>query len=129
MGLADAMLGGWHLESFHAVDVDTGAASTPLGERPQGLILYTADGHMSAQLARADGSGYLAYGGRFRVEADADGSTATVHHDVMMATVPELLASPQLRHAHLDGDRLTLAATTTGAGGAPRRATLTWRRR
>lgn len=128
MGLAEQLLGGWHLESFRTVEAATGAVSTPLGEDPRGFLLYTADGHMSAQLARADGGGYLAYGGRFRVEEHPDPHAATVHHDVMMATVPQLLAAPQVRHAHLDGDRLTLSATTPGDDGVTRRATLTWRR-
>ncbi|MCV7274568.1 lipocalin-like domain-containing protein [Mycolicibacter arupensis] len=53
-GLREALLGGWELSSFDSVDIDTGAVSHPLGTAPRGLILYTADGYMSAQLA--DGS-------------------------------------------------------------------------
>ncbi|WP_085108775.1 lipocalin-like domain-containing protein [Mycolicibacillus trivialis] len=124
MGLAGAVLGGWHLESFSTTDAETGVVSTPLGEQPQGLILYTADGHMSAQLARRDGSGYLAYGGRF----SADEDTATLRHDVQMSSTPELLAAPQFRRAHLEGDRLTLSATMTGPTGATSHATLVWGR-
>ncbi|OBJ71894.1 lipocalin-like domain-containing protein [Mycobacterium sp. 1274756.6] len=124
MALAEAVLGGWHLESFSSTDAETGAVSTPLGEDPQGLILYTADGHMSAQLARDDGSGYLAYGGRFSVDED----TATLRHDVQMSSTPELLAAPQFRQARLDGDRLTLSATMTGRRGKTSHATLVWRR-
>ncbi|MGV0632947.1 lipocalin-like domain-containing protein [Mycolicibacillus trivialis] len=122
--LADAVLGGWHLESFSATEADTGAVSAPLGERPQGLILYTADGYMSAQLARNDGSGYLAYGGRFSV----DEATATLRHDVLMSRTPELLLAPQFRQARLEGDRLALSATIGGTDGADRHATLIWRR-
>lgn len=124
MGLADAVLGGWHLESFSTTDAENGAVSTPLGEDPQGLILYTADGHMSAQLARGDGSDYLAYGGRFSV----DEATETLRHDVQMSSTPELLAAPQFRRARLDGDRLTLSATTTGPTGTTSHATLVWGR-
>jgi hypothetical protein len=37
------------------------------------MILYTDDGHMSAQLADADMGGYIAYGGRFDVDEDTSG--------------------------------------------------------
>lgn len=122
--LRDALLGGWELSSFTSRDVDTGEVSHPLGEHPHGLILYTADGYMSAQLARnADGGGYIAYGGRFVV----DERTATVCHDVTISRLPELLREPQFRQASVDGDRLTLTATIT-TSGVTVHSTLTWRR-
>lgn len=124
--LRDALLGGWELASFRSVDAATGAVSHPLGTAPRGLILYTADGYMSAQLVSdADASKqYIAYGGRFHV----DGETATVHHEVSVSMLPELLAAPQLRHAEVDGDRLTLSATTTN-DGVTSHNTLVWVRR
>ncbi|MGB3333132.1 MAG: lipocalin-like domain-containing protein [Mycobacterium sp.] len=125
--LREALLGGWELSSFDSVDADTGAVSHPLGTAPRGLILYTADGYMSAQLtgsADAVLPAYIAYGGRFRVDED----TATVHHEVSVSMLPELLASPQLRQARVDGDRLTLSATTTN-DGVTTLNTLVWVRR
>ena len=130
--LREALLGGWELLSFHSVDAVTGAVSHPLGTAPRGLILYTADGYMSAQLTgSADAAvpdeklpAYIAYGGRFRVDED----TATVHHEVSVSMLPELLASPQLRQARVDGDRLTLSATTTN-DGVTTLNTLVWVRR
>ncbi|KLO31813.1 hypothetical protein ABW16_03180 [Mycolicibacter heraklionensis] len=144
--LRDALLGGWELSSFESrgsarldageaklgprhepVDAGTGTVSHPLGTAPRGLILYTADGYMSAQLT---GSGdaalpaYIAYGGRFRVDED----TATVHHEVTVSMLPELLVAPQLRQARVDGDRLTLSATTTN-DGVTTLNTLVWVRR
>lgn len=120
--LRDALLGGWELASFRSVDAATGAVSHPLGTAPRGLILYTADGYMSAQLV-SDAT-YIAYGGRFRVDEE----TATVHHEVSVSMLPELLAGPQLRHAEVDGDRLTLSATTTN-DGVTSHNTLVWVRR
>lgn len=125
--LRDAILGGWELSSMESRDVDTGAVSHPMGSSPRGLILYTGDGYMSAQLASGADAAlhqYIAYGGRFRVDED----TATVHHLVSMSTLPELLAQPQLRQAGVDGDRLTLSATTTNDGVASHN-TLVWVRR
>ncbi|OBG40487.1 lipocalin-like domain-containing protein [Mycolicibacter heraklionensis] len=125
--LREALLGGWELSSFESLDAGTGAVSHPLGTAPRGLILYTADGYMSAQLTgSADAAlpAHIAYGGRFRVDED----TATVHHEVSVSMLPELLASPQLRQARVDGDRLTLSATTTN-DGVTTHNTLIWVRR
>lgn len=130
--LREALLGGWELSTFDSVDVVTGALSHPMGTAPRGLILYTADGFMSAQLTgSADAAppdetlpAYIAYGGRFRVDED----TATVHHEVSTSILPELLTAPQLRQARVDGDRLTLSATTTN-DGVTTRSTLVWVRR
>lgn len=123
--LREALLGGWELSSFESRG--SAPVSHPLGSAPRGLILYTADGYMSAQLtgsADATLPTYIAYGGRFRV----DEATATVHHDVSVSMLPELLASPQLRQARVEGDRLTLSATTTN-DGVTTHNTLVWVRR
>jgi hypothetical protein len=124
VNLRDRILGAWQLVSFTTRPADTGNVVHPLGTAPRGMILYTADGHMSAQLADADMGGYIAYGGRFGV----DEATSTVHHDVTIAMMPELLAQPQFRHASLDGDVLTLSATTTDTAGTTTHATVVWRR-
>jgi hypothetical protein len=91
---------------------------------PRGLILYTADGHMSAQLAEADMEGYVSYGGRF----SADEETSTLHHDVTVSMMPELLVQPQFRHASVDGDLLTLSASRTDDTGVTTYSRLVWRR-
>jgi hypothetical protein len=124
VSLREKLCGAWHLESFVARDVDTGLESHPLGLTPRGLITYTPDGHMSAQLSRSDMSEYIAYGGGFGV----DERTATVEHEVTMATMPELLAAPQFRHAEVDGGRLILSAEITGNDGTASRSTLVWLR-
>jgi Lipocalin-like domain len=124
VSLRDAILGAWELESFVAVDVLTETKRHPLGAAPRGLIMYTADGHMSAQLAKSDMSSYVAYGGRFSVNEE----TATVHHDVTLSMLPELLTQPQFRQARVDGDLLTLSATTTDTSGVEVSARLVWRR-
>lgn len=122
--LRGAVLGAWELVSFIAVDATTGAERHPLGTAPRGLILYTADGHMSAQLAESTMAGYVAYGGRFTVEEE----TATLHHDVSMSMMPELLATAQFRHARIDGGRLTLSASSTDERGTTTHSRLVWRR-
>jgi hypothetical protein len=122
--LRDAVLGAWELVSFVARDGTSGENHHPLGTSPRGLILYTSDGHMSAQLAESDMSEYIAYGGRFSVDEE----TSTLHHDVTISMMPELLAQAQFRHASIDGDALTLSATRTDDAGVTTHSSLLWRR-
>lgn len=119
-----ALLGGWRLESFVSRDEETGELRHPFGEHPCGLILYTTDGHMSAQLTPGPGAEFVSYGGRFHVDEQA----STVTHEVVIATMPELLEQPQLRHARIDGDRLTLSVSQRSARGRAIHSTLVWRR-
>ncbi|MET0898615.1 MAG: lipocalin-like domain-containing protein [Mycobacterium sp.] len=124
--LRNRILGAWELATFDARDTATGEVRRPLGRRPRGLILYTDDGFMSAQLA-PEGTGnneYIAYTGPFHVDEQA----ATVRHDVRMATMPDLLIQPQLRHVAFDDGRLVLSATMTDAAGTTTHSTLTWQR-
>ena len=122
--LREAVIGAWELMSFVTNDVATGQDRHPLGTTPRGLILYTADGHMSAQLTPGPGGEFISYGGRFRV----DESSATVRHLVVISTMPELLTQPQIRHAQVDGELLTLSASQTSAEGTTTHSTLVWRR-
>jgi hypothetical protein len=122
--LGEAILGAWELVSFVATDVATGADRHPLGEAPRGLILYTADGYMSAQLATTDMDDYVAYGGPFFVDEES----STLHHAVSMSMMPELLAQPQFRQASVDGDLLTLSASMTDDAGVATASTLVWHR-
>jgi hypothetical protein len=86
--LRGQLIGTWQLVRFTERNVETGAENFPFGEYPLGLILYTSDGYMSAQLQSADrapfaegdllratpeeyaaaGSSYVAYSGRFFVD-------------------------------------------------------------
>jgi Lipocalin-like domain len=127
--LRNAILGSWELVTFVARDTGSGAVRHPLGDRPRGLILYTEDGYMSAQLAPqpdadTEITDYIAYSGPFHVDEQA----SIVRHDMQMATMPELLLRPQLRQVSLAPGVLTLSATSTAADGTATHSTLTWRR-
>src|SRR5882762_503108 len=50
LSLRESLIGAWELVSAVERDVETGVENNVLGERPQGFILYTPDGYMSAQL-------------------------------------------------------------------------------
>lgn len=136
--LRNRILGTWELMSFSARDADTGVVRHPLGREPSGLIMYTDDGYMSAQLTSRPSPGrdtsnldsstadadYVAYGGRFHV----DEQSATLQHEVTISILADLLSQPQFRHAEVDGDRLTLSAITRRRDGTTVHATLVWRR-
>lgn len=122
--LRSMILGAWQLVSFDARDTATGQVRQPLGRRPRGLILYTDDGFMSAQLADSELGEYIAYTGPFHVDEEA----STVRHDARMATMTDLLIEPQLRHVAFDDGRLVLSATMTDETGTTTHSTLTWQR-
>src|ERR1700682_5188873 len=129
--LRDAVLGTWELVSYTAQDNHGGPIPYPLGPDALGLIMYTADSYMSAQLMRRDrpafdrpeidggtpeqraaaAAGCLAYSGPFTV----DELTGVLHHQVTVSLIPNWLNHTQLRQSTLDGDHLTLSATTKGA--------------
>ena len=46
------LIGAWRLVSYIESPVDGSPKRSPLGENPQGIIMYTPDGYMSAQLMR-----------------------------------------------------------------------------
>jgi Lipocalin-like domain len=142
--LREQLVGAWALTSYVVRDTETGVEDRPFGERPLGLILYTPDGYMSAQLQRperlpfaggdlsratpneysAAGSSYIAYSGRFFVEAEN-----ILSHEMAVSFFPNWLGQRQVRVAELNGERLQLS--TDGPqrfNGVMKTATLTWRR-
>ncbi len=141
MTLRDKIRGAWRLVSYAVQDDQDGPVNHPLGPDAQGLIIYTHDGYMSAQLMRRDrpeydysdtgggtveqaaaaAAGYLAYSGPYVVDED----TAIVHHEVVVSLLPNWLGTVQLRHSMLAGDRLTLVAEAP-VGGTTIRSTLVW---
>ncbi|MDT5111332.1 MAG: hypothetical protein QOE20_3222, partial [Mycobacterium sp.] len=52
----DDILGTWVLASYTAETA--GEVTSPLGPEPVGIIMYTPDGYMSAQLMRRDRPAY-----------------------------------------------------------------------
>ncbi|MFZ0903719.1 MAG: lipocalin-like domain-containing protein, partial [Mycobacterium sp.] len=56
--LRTEVLGAWELVSYTAQDTHRGPITYPLGPDALGLIMYTADGYMSAQIMRPDRPAY-----------------------------------------------------------------------
>ena len=133
---AEDLLGGWRLVSWALVYLDGRPDEFPLGESAEGVIQYSADGHVSATLmkggrerktpqtfaekARAFDESF-AYAGRYEVR---DGA---VYHSIEVATNPALIGITSTRHIALDGDTLTLSGPDFAAG-SPRTQRIVWRR-
>jgi hypothetical protein len=138
----DDILGTWLLASYTAETA--GEVSYPLGPDPVGIIMYTPDGYMSAQLMRRDrpaydraitgggtteqlaaaASGYLCYSGPYVLDEAAD----IVHHHVEVSLLPNWLGGSQVRNGKLDGETLTLSAEITSRKGVSSTHVLAWRR-
>jgi hypothetical protein len=143
--LRDQLVGAWRLVSCVELDVETAAEDLPFGQHPLGLILYTPDGYMSAQLQRPDrtpfasddllratpeeyvaaGSTYIAYSGRFFV----DERKKSLCHEMAVSFFPNWIGQRQLRIARIEGDVLQLSTDVAQhINGALKTVTLTWKR-
>ena len=138
----ERLSGTWELESWTIGYSDRDDFTYPYGEEPQGLLLYTEDGWMSASICRAGRaplpadvsfralpeaarsaafSSYFHYAGRYQVR-DGD-----VIHSVAQSLNPNMVGSQQLRHAELDGQTLVLSGKDE-VGGTTRFHSLVWQR-
>jgi hypothetical protein len=142
--IASQLIGVWTLVAY--TDQQEGHPDThPFGPKPEGFLIYTPDGFVSAQLMKPGrslfqardwrqgtpeeyteaGSGYIAYCGIYEV----DEANQTVTHIPSVALVPNLIHSRQLRIIELNGDRLTLRTPGAALGhGAPLISRLEWKR-
>lgn len=140
-GEAEVLIGAWRLERWEIVAGD-GTRRHPFGAQPAGLLIYTADGCMSACIMAGDRpalsapnprrasaaeraaafDGYFSYAGRYRV------SGSRVLHEIEIALNPAMVGTPQWRDAQLAGSELTLSASEPAANGGERLHRLVWRR-
>jgi hypothetical protein len=125
--LMDQLVGAWTLVEWSERRPDGGKVF-PLGADAIGQIMYSADGHVAAQLARRDVRSfasddwrearpdeasrafkdYFGYFGTFTIDVPAG---AVVHH-VAGSWFPNLYGVDQARRFRLDGDVLHLDADT-----------------
>lgn len=139
---SEALVGAWELAAWE-LSLDGEPGSHGFGDAVSGLLLYLADGHMSAILSdphraplsvepfavapadeRAEAARtYVSYGGRWSVAGDE------VRHHVEFCLLPNWVGIDLVRRISWEGDHLVLAT-------APERDTkgrvvtnrLTWRR-
>jgi hypothetical protein len=139
------LLGAWELFSYSETDVETGETIYPMGEQPKGLIIYTNDGYMSAQLCvegrknfehpdpyrglpdeyQAAGISYLAYSGPFFF----DETKNLLEHEMFVSFFPNWRGQRQVRVASIDEGRLHLGPDhPMEFNGRLKTASLLWNR-
>jgi lipocalin-like protein len=144
-GLREQLIGAWRLVSYVETPVDGSPKRFPMGKDAEGIIMYTPDGYMSAQLMTPgrrqfasgdwfkgtpeefieEGVGYIAYSGPFHV----DEARQSLTHTMIVSLYPGWIGQTQPRVVKIDGDRLHLStATPIQSGGAQVMADLIWKR-
>lgn len=143
--LRERLIGAWKLVSYVEQPVDGSAPRHPFGEAPQGIIMYTPDGFMSAQLCtaerspfasgdwfkgtaaeyQAEGSTYIAYTGPFHVDEERQALT----HTMFISLFPNWIGQTQPRIVRIEGDFLNLStASPITSGGKLVNSYLRWKR-
>jgi hypothetical protein len=128
------LIGVWELVRY--VDEQDGRESRyPLGIKPQGFLIYTSEGVVSAQLMKPgrpmfrshdwhdgtpeeyqeSGRGYIAYCGRYEV----DEGKRTVTHIPSVALLPNLIGGRLVRAVTLSGSKLTLCTSGVAVENEP----------
>lgn len=141
MEAMDEFVGAWDLDVCEARG-ESGPPLLPLGEKPRGLLLYTADYAMSVAIMRAGrplfeasdilkgserekaqaAETYMSYAGRWVREGNR------VRHTITVSLFPNWVGTVQERRVTLDGDWLELSTDPITFGGQTRVARMTWRR-
>ena len=118
------LIGAWTLQSYESSTIDGYDVTYPLGVDARGIIMYTPDGYMSAQIMRperipfsrndphlaaddelaAAAAGYFNYAGPYSV---VEGGL--IAHHVELSLVPNWIGGIQYRRARLHGSSLELS--------------------
>lgn len=143
--LREQLVGAWTLVSYVERPTDGSEPIYPMGEQPQGIIMYTPDGYMSAQLMKpgrpefasgdwfegtpaeveAEASGYIAYSGPFHTDEEK----RHLAHSMFVSLFPNWIGQTQPRVVEIEGDELRLSsASPIRSGGKETMSYLTWRR-
>ena len=143
--LRDQLIGAWKLVSYEERPVDGSPSFYPMTEMPQGIIMYTPDGYMSAQLCKPDrkpfasgdwfkgtdddykqeASTYIAYTGPFHVDEEKRTLTQTM----FISLFPNWIGQTQPRVVKIEGNSLYLStASPISSGGKTVNSYLRWER-
>ncbi|MBP3942942.1 lipocalin-like domain-containing protein [Sphingobacteriaceae bacterium WQ 2009] len=122
--LKNHLTGSWLLRSYIEVQVGGEESLFPFGIRPEGLLIYTADGCMSLQIANAERENYIdgdrflakneefiasalsfiAYTGNYEILSD----NRTLIHHMQISSFPNWQGLSQKRSVEIDVDFLYL---------------------
>jgi hypothetical protein len=127
-GLREQLIGAWKLISYEERPADGSPSFYPMSERSMGIIMYTPDGYMSAQLSQPNrkpfasgdwfkgtdddykqgASTYIAYTGEFHVDEEKK----TLTHSMFISLFPNWIGQTQPRVVTLEGDELHLSSAS-----------------
>jgi hypothetical protein len=121
------IFGSWELERFDIIEPSK--TTRPWGKKSSGLLIYTADCHMSVSINRdieptsfqdpkSIFDSILFYSGTYKVVGDI------ISHQVMNASNPSRIGKEMIRYAELQRDLLTLKSPVETFG----QAVLVWRK-
>ena len=143
--LREQLIGAWKLVSYVEDAVDGSGSYRPLGDNPKGIIMYTPDGYMSAQLSKPDrpdfasgdwfdgtvedykneATSYIAYSGPFHV----DEVKRTLTHSMFVSLFPDWAGHTQPRSISIKGHVLHLGTMSPiKSSGNIVMAHVTWKR-
>jgi hypothetical protein len=143
--LREQLIGAWKLVSYIAKPVDGSEQYYPMSEKPMGIIMYTPDGFMSAQLMhpqrnnfasgdwfngtdaeyKQEATTYIAYTGPFHVDEEKQ----ALAHSMFISLFPNWIGQTQPRVVKIEGDLLHLStASPIVSGGKMVNSFLTWKR-
>ena len=144
-GLREQLIGAWKLVSYEERPVDGSPSFYPMSEQPMGIIMYTPDGYMSAQLMKPgrkpfasgdwfkgspddygrEATTYIAYSGEFHVDEE----TRKLTHSMFVSLFPNWTGQTQQRVVTIEGDELHLSsASPIQSGGKTVTSHLKWKR-
>src|SRR5947209_18336000 len=144
-GLRDQLIGAWKLICHAERPVDGLPSFYPMSEKPMGIIMYTPDGFMSAQLMHPDrkpfasgdwfkgtdeeykqeASTYIAYSGPFHVDEEKK----TLTHSMFVSLFPDWTGQTQPRAVKIENDVLHLGSVSPiKSAGKTVMSHLTWKR-
>jgi len=138
----DKFVGAWRLLSTEFRAEDGSLGESPYSTESQGLLLYGANGSMSAQLGqthrtpfaiadrkagtpeelKAAFESYQAYCGHYRV----DEREHVIIHTVTLSLLPNWVGTEQRRHYEFSGGKLILRTPPMTIGGKSLNGELVW---
>ena len=127
--LRSQLIGAWELYSYAVYSVDEPSKIFyPLGEDAKGIIIYSPDGYMSAQIQRPgqkpfatakspvdgleselaeSGRRYIGYSGPFYL--DESGGVPMLRHGFVVSSFPNWIGKVQKRVVKFEGGELVLS--------------------
>lgn len=140
--VAEDLIGAWSLVTWDIQYGDQRPVTYPYGADAQGMLVYSADRHLSVVICSAGRprlstesvrkapveqklaafETYFSYAGQWELREN------TIVHRLSYALNPNFIGTDQVRALALDGDRLTLSTTDT-VKDVERLHRLVWKRR